>query len=101
MFSVLENIFKDKFLEVFVFKKNYVLLININLSDRDFKKVLLEKKISFILECKKVLSFKGLIRKDFDLLKIVKIYEKFAFCVLVLVDFKYFLGFYENIKIVL
>ncbi|MCQ2718963.1 bifunctional indole-3-glycerol-phosphate synthase TrpC/phosphoribosylanthranilate isomerase TrpF [Helicobacter pylori] len=98
--SVLENILKDKLLEVSDLKKNHTLPTNINPSDRDFKKALLEKKTSFILECKKASPSKGLIRKDFDLLKITKTYEKFASCISVLADAKYFLGSYENIKIV-
>ncbi|WQR73094.1 bifunctional indole-3-glycerol-phosphate synthase TrpC/phosphoribosylanthranilate isomerase TrpF [Helicobacter pylori] len=98
--SVLENILKDKLLEVSALKKNHALPINIAPSDRDFKKALLEKRTSFILECKKASPSKGLIRKDFDLLEITKTYEKFASCVSVLADSKYFLGSYENIKIV-
>ncbi len=98
--SVLENILKDKLLEVSALKKNHALPINITPSDRDFKKALLEKKTSFILECKKASPSKGLIRKDFDLLEITKTYEKFASCISVLADSKYFLGSYENIKIV-
>ncbi|PDX51067.1 bifunctional indole-3-glycerol phosphate synthase/phosphoribosylanthranilate isomerase [Helicobacter pylori] len=98
--SVLENILKDKLLEVSALKKNHTLPTNITPSDRDFKKALLEKKTSFILECKKASPSKGLIRKDFDLLEITKTYEKFASCVSVLADSKYFLGSYENIKIV-
>ncbi len=98
--SVLENILKDKLLEVSTLKKNHALPTNINPSDRDFKKALLEKKTSFILECKKASPSKGLIRKDFDLLEITKTYEKFASCVSVLADSKYFLGSYENIKMV-
>ncbi|MPX87491.1 bifunctional indole-3-glycerol-phosphate synthase TrpC/phosphoribosylanthranilate isomerase TrpF, partial [Moraxella catarrhalis] len=98
--SVLENILKDKLLEVSELKKNHALPININPSDRDFKKALLETKTSFILECKKASPSKGLIRKDFDLLKIAKTYEKFASCISVLADSKHFLGSYENIKIV-
>lgn len=98
--SVLENILKDKLLEVSMLKKNHTLPANITPSDRDFKKALLEKKTSFILECKKASPSKGLIRKDFDLLEITKTYEKFASCVSVLADSKYFLGSYENIKIV-
>ncbi|MFA4764119.1 indole-3-glycerol phosphate synthase, partial [Helicobacter pylori] len=87
--SVLENILKDKLLEVSDLKKNHTLPTNINPSDRDFKKALLEKKTSFILECKKASPSKGLIRKDFDLLKITKTYEKFASCISVLTDSKY------------
>ncbi|MFP6165045.1 bifunctional indole-3-glycerol-phosphate synthase TrpC/phosphoribosylanthranilate isomerase TrpF [Helicobacter pylori] len=98
--SVLENILKDKLLEVSALKENHTLPANINPSDRDFKKALLEKKTSFILECKKASPSKGLIRKDFDLLKIAKTYEKFASCISVLADSKHFLGSYENIKIV-
>ncbi|GAA7592842.1 bifunctional indole-3-glycerol-phosphate synthase TrpC/phosphoribosylanthranilate isomerase TrpF [Helicobacter pylori] len=99
--SVLENILKDKLLEVSNLKKKHALpIININPSDRDFKKALLEKKTNFILECKKASPSKGLIRKDFDLLKITKTYEKFASCISVLADSKYFLGSYENIKMV-
>ncbi len=98
--SVLENILKDKLLEVSDLKKNHALPININPSDKDFKKALLEKKTSFILECKKASPSKGLIRKDFDLLEIAKTYEKFASCISVLADSKYFLGSYENIKMV-
>ncbi len=98
--SVLENILKDKLLEVSALKKNHTLPANITPSDRDFKKALLEKRTSFILECKKASPSKGLIRKDFDLLKITKTYEKFASCISVLADSKHFLGSYENIKIV-
>ncbi|MCQ2665409.1 bifunctional indole-3-glycerol-phosphate synthase TrpC/phosphoribosylanthranilate isomerase TrpF, partial [Helicobacter pylori] len=58
--SVLENILKDKLLEVSALKKNHTLPANITPSDRDFKKALLEKKTSFILECKKASPSKGL-----------------------------------------
>ncbi|WP_104747841.1 bifunctional indole-3-glycerol-phosphate synthase TrpC/phosphoribosylanthranilate isomerase TrpF [Helicobacter cetorum] len=96
--SVLENIIKNKRLEVATLKKNYTLTLS--LSNRDFKKALLEKNTGFILECKKASPSKGLIREDFNLKKIAKTYEKFASCISVLADSRYFLGSYENIQIV-
>ncbi|AFI03682.1 bifunctional indole-3-glycerol-phosphate synthase TrpC/phosphoribosylanthranilate isomerase TrpF [Helicobacter cetorum] len=98
--SVLENIIKNKRIEVATLKKIYTLPKTLSLSNRDFKKALLEKNTSFILECKKASPSKGLIREDFNVEKIAKTYEKFASCISVLADRRYFLGSYENIQIV-
>ncbi|CPR20252.1 bifunctional indole-3-glycerol-phosphate synthase TrpC/phosphoribosylanthranilate isomerase TrpF [Brenneria goodwinii] len=61
-------------------------------SQRDFYQALRQNKPAFILECKKASPSKGLIRDDFDPVKIAQIYKDYASAISVLTDEKYFQG---------
>lgn len=69
----------------------------INTSTRKFKKSIKNKKTSLILELKKSSPSEGIIRKDFDINKISKIYKKYASAVSVLTDENFFQGNFEYI----
>ncbi|WP_104732192.1 bifunctional indole-3-glycerol-phosphate synthase TrpC/phosphoribosylanthranilate isomerase TrpF [Helicobacter salomonis] len=100
MSKYLQDILAHKPQEIALLEKIYTLPSNLPLSLRDFKQALLEKRTSFILECKKASPSKGLIRADFNLKQIVKVYNKFATCISVLTDMAYFKGSYENLRFV-
>lgn len=102
--NVLEKIVVDKRLEVAERKKAFPLAefkAELTLSDRDFKQALADdyqnKSASYILECKKASPSKGLIRAKFDLDEICQAYSKYASCVSVLTDEKYFQGEFERL----
>jgi len=59
-----------------------------------------QPQAGFILECKKASPSKGLIRKDFDVAKIARTYNKYAAGISVLTDEKYFQGKYQYLKTV-
>lgn len=64
-----------------------------NKKNRDFKKALCKKKISFIAEIKRASPSKGIIKEEFDPVKIAKIYEEAEVdAVSVLTEKKFFLG---------
>jgi indole-3-glycerol phosphate synthase / phosphoribosylanthranilate isomerase len=52
----------------------------------------------FILECKKASPSKGLIRANFDLHELAKVYGHYADCISVLTDEKYFQGKYDYLS---
>jgi indole-3-glycerol phosphate synthase/phosphoribosylanthranilate isomerase len=64
-------------------------------SQRNFLKALQQKGPRFILECKKASPSKGLIRSPFDLDEICAAYGKYADCISVLTDEKFFQGSYD------
>lgn len=69
-------------------------------SDRDFVAALANKPSRFILECKKASPSKGLIRADFDLAEIARVYNSYAAAISVLTDEQYFQGHYDYLTFV-
>lgn len=67
-------------------------------SDRDFVAALRGKTPAYILECKKASPSKGIIRKDFDLEAVARVYGKWASVISVLTDTKYFQGQPSDLK---
>jgi indole-3-glycerol phosphate synthase/phosphoribosylanthranilate isomerase len=105
--NVLEKIVVDKRIEVAQRKIDFP-LVNfkhaLKPSEKDMYAALDRKQGSanagFILECKKASPSKGLIRSDFDVASICKIYDKYAAAISVLTDEKYFQGNFDYLKIV-
>ncbi|BDQ27173.1 bifunctional indole-3-glycerol-phosphate synthase TrpC/phosphoribosylanthranilate isomerase TrpF [Helicobacter heilmannii] len=100
MHDLLKTMVEHKKKEVQALKKRYSLPAELRPSQRNFKEALQERRTSFILECKQASPSKGLIRSPFDLVKIAKVYERYATCISVLTDEKYFKGAFENLRIV-
>ncbi len=95
MANVLEKIVADKAEEVARRQKDMPLsqfIEALTPSDRDFLAALKAPNCQFIFECKKASPSKGLIREDFDLDAIAKVYQRHAACISVLTDNKYFQG---------
>ncbi|PHM74173.1 bifunctional indole-3-glycerol-phosphate synthase TrpC/phosphoribosylanthranilate isomerase TrpF [Xenorhabdus kozodoii] len=69
-------------------------------SHRRFYQALTHSQTVFILECKKASPSKGLIREDFDPVRIAKTYQPYAAAISVLTDEKYFQGSYDFLKMV-
>ena len=69
-------------------------------SDRSFYDALAGEQTAFILECKKASPSKGLIRDDFDLDYIARIYNGHANAISVLTDEKYFQGNFDFLPVV-
>ncbi|MDC9614335.1 bifunctional indole-3-glycerol-phosphate synthase TrpC/phosphoribosylanthranilate isomerase TrpF [Xenorhabdus khoisanae] len=69
-------------------------------SHRRFYQALTHNQTVFILECKKASPSKGLIREDFDPVRIAKTYQPYAAAISVLTDEKYFQGSYDFLKMV-
>ncbi|MBD2809770.1 bifunctional indole-3-glycerol-phosphate synthase TrpC/phosphoribosylanthranilate isomerase TrpF [Xenorhabdus sp. Vera] len=69
-------------------------------SHRRFYQALTHAQTVFILECKKASPSKGLIREDFDPVRIAKNYQPYAAAISVLTDEKYFQGSYDFLTMV-
>ncbi|CDG21320.1 Tryptophan biosynthesis protein trpCF [Includes: Indole-3-glycerol phosphate synthase; N-(5'-phospho-ribosyl)anthranilate isomerase] [Xenorhabdus poinarii G6] len=69
-------------------------------SHRRFYQALSHAQTVFILECKKASPSKGVIREDFDPVRIAKNYQPYAAAISVLTDEKYFQGNYDFLKMV-
>ncbi len=69
-------------------------------SSRNFYQALAAPGTQFILECKKASPSKGLIREPFDLTEITAVYKKYASCISVLTDTKYFQGSFDYLEFV-
>ncbi|MFY8297621.1 bifunctional indole-3-glycerol-phosphate synthase TrpC/phosphoribosylanthranilate isomerase TrpF [Pseudoalteromonas sp. SS15] len=103
MANVLEKIVADKQQEVALRKQQNPLDSFINdlvPSDRDFQAALAATGTQFILECKKASPSKGLIRDNFNLDEITGVYGKYATCISVLTDEKYFQGSFDYLTYV-
>lgn len=101
MANVLEKIVADKKLEIAGRKVAEPLASFINdvtPSQRDFHGALAAPGTHYILECKKASPSKGLIRDVFNLDEITTVYKKYATCISVLTDEKYFQGNFNYLK---
>lgn len=93
--SVLKKIVKYKIDWVNINKKIMPLEkfhYKIQKSNKEFYNKLKYKNKFFILECKKSSPSSGIIRNNFNLKEIIKVYEQYATIISVLTDEKYFCG---------
>ncbi len=95
---MLHQILEAKKLEIAELKKAHQDMAIASHSERNFLLSAISKRPSFIFEFKQASPSKGLMRPDFDLKKIAAVYNKYADCVSVLTDSKFFSGSYENIR---
>ena len=105
--NVLERIVADKRIEVAQRKIDFPLerfKSSLQPSEKDMYAALDRNQgnanAGFILECKKASPSKGLIRSDFDVASICKVYDKYAAAISVLTDEKYFQGTFDYLKTV-
>ncbi|WP_333608073.1 bifunctional indole-3-glycerol-phosphate synthase TrpC/phosphoribosylanthranilate isomerase TrpF [Arsukibacterium sp.] len=99
--NILEKIVQHKRLEVAALKLQQPLtqfMAEIRPSQRDFLAALTQKGPRFILECKKASPSKGLIRAQFDLTELAEVYCRYADCISVLTDEKFFQGSYDYLR---
>ncbi|CCQ11773.1 Indole-3-glycerol phosphate synthase [Pseudoalteromonas luteoviolacea B = ATCC 29581] len=103
MANVLEKIVADKMIEVEKRKAAFPLAQfkdSLTPSTRSFIGALAQEGTQFILECKKASPSKGLIRAHFDLSEITHTYSRYATCISVLTDEKYFQGSFDYLAYV-
>lgn len=103
MANVLERIVADKEIELEQRKIAFPLSEfkdKVRPTKRDFTGALAQQGTQFILECKKASPSKGLIRAHFDLDEITSVYSRYATCISVLTDEKYFQGSYQYLEYV-
>jgi len=99
--NILETIIAHKRIEVAELKAKRPLetfLEQVQPTTRSFLKALQQPGARFILECKKASPSKGLIRAKFDLGEIADVYGRYADCISVLTDAKFFQGSYEYLQ---
>lgn len=103
MANVLDKIVADKRIELEQRKAQRPLesfIGDVVPTKRDFEAALAATGTQFILECKKASPSKGLIREPFNLDEITSVYKKYATCMSVLTDEKYFQGSYQFLEYV-
>ncbi|CAM4145192.1 bifunctional indole-3-glycerol-phosphate synthase TrpC/phosphoribosylanthranilate isomerase TrpF [Pseudoalteromonas byunsanensis] len=103
MANVLEKIVADKRVELEQRKATLPLesfIHAVEPTQRDFYAALAKSGTQFILECKKASPSKGLIRAHFDLDEITSVYKRYASCISVLTDEKYFQGSFDYLSYV-
>ena len=67
-------------------------------SDRNFAEALRQPAPAFILECKQASPSKGLIRADFDVESIARVYGHYASAISVLTEPEFFRGSFEDLR---
>ncbi|MBD2797078.1 bifunctional indole-3-glycerol-phosphate synthase TrpC/phosphoribosylanthranilate isomerase TrpF [Xenorhabdus sp. 18] len=101
--SVLQKIVDDKAVYLITRKAEQPLASFIDTlvpSHRRFYQALTHQQTVFILECKKASPSKGVIRENFDPVRIAKTYQPYAAAISVLTDEKYFQGSYDFLAMV-
>jgi indole-3-glycerol phosphate synthase/phosphoribosylanthranilate isomerase len=105
--NILEQIVDDKRIEIEALKLAKPLASFVDQlvpSTKDMYRALTrtpeKPEAGFILECKKASPSKGLIRPDFDIEAIAKVYDKYAAAISVLTDEKYFQGNFDYLQAV-
>lgn len=101
--NVLAKIVEDKAVRVEELKQELPLETfkdSLTPSTKCLYQSLSKPEAGFILECKKASPSKGLIRADFNVAEIAKVYNKYAAGISVLTDEKYFQGEYSYLKTV-
>ncbi len=101
---IIEEIIKHKKEEIRKRKRKLPLRLfkdKLKKSDRDFKKAITKNRVGLIAEIKKASPSEGVIRKDFDVEKIARIYEKNKVAAIsVLTEKKYFKGNIKDLPLV-
>ncbi len=101
MMNILNKIIEHKKEEVAKAKKKRPLsgfVNDLQPSIRDFKKAISKEGVNLIAELKKASPSVGVVSKNFDIDKIIKIYNKYSSAISVLTDEKFFSGSLENLK---
>ncbi len=99
--DVLAKIVAHKRLEVATLKQQQPLAgfsHQVKATGRDFLAALQQTGPRFILECKKASPSKGLIRSNFNLEELAAVYGRYADCISVLTDEKFFQGKYDYLR---
>ncbi|HXK00294.1 MAG TPA: bifunctional indole-3-glycerol-phosphate synthase TrpC/phosphoribosylanthranilate isomerase TrpF, partial [Buchnera sp. (in: enterobacteria)] len=101
--TILQEIIKNKLTWLNIRKKKQPLISfknKIKKTDRNFNQSINNRQPFFILECKQSSPSLGIIRKNFNLIDICRVYKKYASVISVLTDEQYFNGKLEFIPIV-
>ena len=98
---MLDKIIENKKREIEISKKNLLLYSfksKLKNAERNFKKSLTKDKLNLIAEVKKASPSQNITKQEFDIKKIVKIYDKYADAISVLTDKKFFDGSLIDMK---
>jgi indole-3-glycerol phosphate synthase len=100
---IIDKIIEHKKKEISEMKRKFPLRLfrnKIQKSDRDFKKAITKNKINLIAEIKRASPSEGIIRKNFDVREIAKIYEKNNVAAIsILTEKDFFNGNINNLQI--
>ena len=98
---MLNKIIENKRKEVEIAKKSLPLSNfkhKLKHAKRDFKKAISKKKLNIIAEIKRKSPSKSMTKKEFNIKKIIEVYNKYADAISVLTDKRFFDGSLEDIK---
>ncbi|MCE2792586.1 MAG: hypothetical protein ACK49R_05810 [Planctomycetota bacterium] len=101
MSTILERIVADKRKALEVWKAEFPLgqlERSVVRSDRDFLGAIAQANPAYIFECKQASPSQGLIRGQFDLAAIARVYASYATCVSVLTEEQHFSGRMEHLR---